>query len=376
MVPALRAAKKAPISAARRSFGMTKPRSSRLDWRVFSHNSDVSISVNRRWHVELVSVAIIVGLIWNNSLLVVIFNVVAPVFLVIGAGYLVVRIGIFGIDRIDHLMKFAIQIAIPCLLFRATSTLDLSTAFDWRILVSYYSAAIFCFVFTCFMGIKFFKRRPGESVAIAFAALFSNLVLLGLPISELAWGVSSLAPNYALVAVNAPICYLIGITTMEMLRADGRNLSDTMVIVSKAMFRNSLMIGIGLGFVANLTGIELPDALISAIDLLARASLPVALFALGGVLTRYTLSRSLGEASMISIVSLVVQPAITLLIAIQLQLPREITNSIVLMAAVAPGLNAYLFASMYNRGVDVTASSVLLSTVLTVASVSAWLIIL
>ena len=61
---------------------------------------------------------------------------------------------------------------------------------------------------------------------------------------------------------------------------------------------------------------------------------------------------------------------------LQLQLPLDITNSIVLMAAMAPGLNAYLFASMYNRGVDVAASSVLLSTILSVVSVSAWLIIL
>jgi malonate transporter len=161
-----------------------------------------------------------------------ILNIVAPVFLIVASGYLIVRVGIFDVERIDHLMKFAIVIAIPCLLFRAISTLDLNAAFDWRILVSYYTAAIFCFVLTVFLGVKFFRRRPGESVAIAFAALFSNLVLLGLPISERAFGVSSLAPNFALVAVNAPICYLIGIATMEMLRADGRNLTDTMRIYS------------------------------------------------------------------------------------------------------------------------------------------------
>ncbi len=64
MAPALRvAAKKAPlgvayrdvgqvrkqeaVSFAPRSFGTTKPRSARLDWRFFSHNADNPISVNR-----------------------------------------------------------------------------------------------------------------------------------------------------------------------------------------------------------------------------------------------------------------------------------------------------------------------------------------
>lgn len=309
-------------------------------------------------------------------MLVEIVDIVAPVFLVVGAGYLAVRSGIIAADPIDHLMKFAIQFAIPCLLFRATSTIDLAAAFDWRMMFAYYAAAIASFTVTFFVVKNFFKRRPGEAVGVAFAALFSNLVLLGLPISERAWGADSMAPNFALVSVNAPICYLIGITAMELLRADGRGAAETTRIVLKAMFRNSLMIGIGLGFIVNLGGIGLPGPVIAAVDLLAQASLPVALFALGGVLTRYTLSKSIGEAGFISLLSLVVQPALTLFLGMQLQLPEATIKSIVLMSAMAPGLNAYLFASMYNRGLDAAASTVLLSTIISVFTVSAWLIFL
>jgi len=305
-----------------------------------------------------------------------ILDVVAPVFIVVGAGYTAVKTGFFTAAHIDQLMKFAIQIAVPCLLFRAASTIDLAAAFDWRLLLSYYGSSIICFAAAYLVVRHLFKRRPGEAVAVAFGALFSNLVLLGLPISERAFGADSLAPNFALVSVNAPFCYLIGITTMEILRADGRGAAETARIVVNAMFRNSLMIGIGLGFVVNIGEITLPEALIGAVDLLARASLPVALFALGGVLTRYSLSKSLGEAGVISALSLAVQPALAWLIATQLQLPYDITHSVVLMAAVAPGLNAYLFASMYNRGLGAAASSVLLSTILSVFTVSAWLVIL
>ena len=305
-----------------------------------------------------------------------ILNVVAPVFLVVGAGYAAVKSKLIVDAPIEHLMDFAIRFAIPCLLFRATSTIDLAAAFDWRIIVAYYGAAISGFTLTYLVATRVFKRRPGEGVAVGFAALFSNLVLLGLPISERAWGIDTMAPNFALVAVNAPICYLIGITAMEILRADGRNPIETARVVSIAMFRNSIMIGIALGFVVNITGLPLPATLIAAVDLLARASLPVALFALGGVLTRYTLSKSLGEAATVALISLLMQPALTLLIARGLELPEQTTRSIVLMAAVAPGLNAYLFASMYNRALGAAASSVLLTTALSVFSVSAWLLIL
>ncbi len=305
-----------------------------------------------------------------------ILNIVAPVFIVVGAGFAAVKSRLVAAEPIDHLMRFAITFAIPCLLFRATSTLDLAAAFDWRILIAYYGAAVACFVIAYFVARKVFKRRPGESVAIAFAALFSNLVLLGLPILERAFGLERMAPGFALVAVNAPICYLLGITAMEYLRADGRGVAATTRIVVVAMFRNSIMIGIGLGLAVNVTGLPLPQPLVAAIDLLARASLPVALFALGGVLTRYQLSRSLGEAGTVAALSLVVQPAIALGLARLLDLPDATTGAIVLMAAVAPGLNAYLFAAMYERAIDVAASAVLLSTALAAFTVSAWLLVL
>ena len=62
--------------------------------------------------------------------------------------------------------------------------------------------------------------------------------------------------------------------------------------------------------------------------------------------------------------------------ATQLGLSDQIVKSIVLMAAMAPGLNAYLFASMYNRSLGVNASTVLLGTLISVFSVSAWLLVL
>ena len=305
-----------------------------------------------------------------------IFNIVAPVFIVVAAGYAAVRSRILADEPIDQLMKFAIQFAIPCLLFSATSIIDLAVAFNWRLLLSYYAAAIGSFAIAYVVVRYGFKRRPGEAVGIAFGALFSNLVLLGLPISERAWGIEGMAPSFALVSVNAPICYLVGITTMELLRVDGRSFVETSRIVVNAIFRNSMMIGITLGFLVNFSGLPLPDPLLGAIDLLARASLPVALFALGGLLTRYQLSKSLGEAGVISTISLIVQPALVWLLAWQLQLPDATTRAIVLMAAAAPGLNAYLFAAMYNRGQDSAASSVLLSTLLSLFTITGWLILL
>lgn len=304
-----------------------------------------------------------------------IFDIVAPVFFVIGAGYLAVGRGLFSDSWVDGLMKFAIQFAVPCLLFRATSTMDLATAYDWRLMSGFYIGSTTSFAVATLLSWRVFGRRPGEAVAVGFGALFSNLVLIGLPTSERAWGAGSdaMAAAYAIVSVHAPFCYLLGITSMELLRADGRSLGETARVVARSMFRNSLMIGIGLGFAVNLGGIALPGTIVAAVDIVARAALPVALFGLGGTLTRYALKDSIGEAASVSAMSLLLHPAISFIVCRLLDAPDHLAKAVVLMAAMAPGVNSYLFASMYDRGQGAAASTVLLGTAVSILSVSAWL---
>ena len=182
------------------------------------------------------------------SMILTLIDIIAPVFLVIGAGYLAVSRKWFGVSMVDGLMKFAIQFAVPCLLFRATSSMDLGSAFDWRPMLAFYAGSTTTFTLATLLAWRQFGRRPGEAVAVGFGALFSNLVLIGLPISERAWGAENLEPAYAIVSIHAPYCYLLGITTMELLRADGRSMRETAGVVISSMFRNSLMIGIGARF--------------------------------------------------------------------------------------------------------------------------------
>lgn len=304
-------------------------------------------------------------------------EIISPVFLIIAAGYIATRSGAFKASAVDGLLAFTQNFAIPCLLFRAISTLDLAQAFDTGLLLSFYIGATICFVLGIFGARTIFGRRPGQAVAIGFGALFSNSVLLGLPIMERAFGAGAMAGNYAIVAVHAPFCYLLGITVMEFSRADGRGLIGTMGTVVSTMFRNALMIGIGLGFAANLSDISLPGPATAALDMMARAALPAALFGLGGILTRYRIRASMGEAAMTSTLSLVVQPAIVLFLCTSVfGVSQEFTRSAVVTAAMAPGINTYIFANMYDRAKGTAATTVLMATALSVISITFWLAVL
>lgn len=307
----------------------------------------------------------------------IVFVVVLPVFLVMGAGYLATRSGVFSSSAVDGLMVFTQSFAIPCLLFRALVDLDLGAVFDPRLLFSFYAGAVTCFILGILAARLIFHRRPGEAVAIGFGALFSNSVLIGLPIMERAFGADSLSPTFAIISIHAPFCYIVGITTMEFTRADGRGAAETVRAIAKAIFRNALMIGLLLGFVFNLGGIPVLGPMRDGLDMMANAALPAALFGLGGILTRYGLRASLAEAGMISSLSLILHPAIAyVLTAHVFGLPPGFVHSAVVTAAMAPGVNSYVFASLYNRGQAQAASTILLATGLSVLTVSAWLTLL
>lgn len=303
-------------------------------------------------------------------------SVILPVFLVLGFGYLAVWRGYFTDAGVDGLMKFTQGFAIPCLLFRAISQLDLGQHFEPALLGSFYVGAVAGFAVGT-LGARFlFGREWEDAVAIGFVGLFSNSLLLGLPITERAYGTEALQANYAIVAVHAPFCYGLGITVMELVRARGERLSRLPAKVLRAMFRNALVIGISLGFVVNLTGLPLPSVVWEAIDLMVRAALPAALFGLGGVLYRYRPEGDMRAILFIVAVSLVLHPAITWSLGRYAGLSTENLRSAVVTAAMAPGVNAYLFANMYGNARRVAASAVLIGTLASIVTAAFWITVL
>ena len=300
-------------------------------------------------------------------------DVILPVFLVIGFGYLAVWRGWFTEAGVDGLMKFTQHFAIPCLLFMAIAKLDLSQSFDWRLLVSFYTGALAGFLLGLFGAHYLFGREWEDAVAIGFCCLFSNSVLLGLPLTERAYGPEALEANFAIIALHSLFAYGIGITVMEIVRARGNAGAAVVPRVLKAMFSNALILGIVAGFAVNLSGIALPDVLNEGLELMVRAALPAALFGLGGVLVSYRPEGDLRIVLYICLVSLVLHPAITYALAFVFLLPVEGTRSAVLTAAMAPGINGYIFASLYGRAMRVAATAVLMATALSIFTVWVWL---
>ena len=300
-------------------------------------------------------------------------SVILPVFLVVGFGYGAAWRGLFSDLHVDGVMRFATNFAVPVLLFRAISGLDLSAEFDLALLGSFYTGAFLSFLAGLFGAHYLFGRDWEDSVAIGFVCLFSNSLLLGLPITERAFGAEALAGNYAIISVHSPFCYGLGITVMEFLRARGKSPALILPTVLRAMFSNALIVGISLGFLVNFSGIPMPEPVSVAVDLMARAALPAALFGMGGVLYRYRPEGDLRTIAYCCVISLGMHPAIVWMLGSWNELDTASFRSAILTSAMPTGINGYLFASLYGRAQRTAASVVLIGTGFAILTIWLWL---
>ena len=303
-------------------------------------------------------------------------DVIIPVFLIIGFGYCTVWFKLFSTDTIDGLMKFTQNFAIPVLLFDAIAKVDLVNVFDFNLFFSFYVGATAGFLIG-FLGSRYiFQRSLEDSVVIGFCCLFSNTVMLGLPITERAYGEEALRHNFAIVSVHAPFCYFLGITVMELVRSTEKSISKKGLIIFKAMFSNALVVGIVLGFLINILGIDLAKTIQASIDMITAVALPAALFGMGGVLYQYQPEGDIGPITMICLVSLIAHPLIVWITGLSSGLTDMQMRSAVITAAMAPGINTYVFANIYGRAKRVASTGVLLSTAFSIGTVWVWLSLL
>lgn len=303
--------------------------------------------------------------------------IILPVFLLVGTGFACARLGYLDAGLSDALNAYAVKLAVPVLLFSAMLRLDLSAAYHPPMLIAFYAGAFVCFAVAIVLARTVWQRRAGESVAVGFAAMFSNTLLLGLPIMQRAYGEESLAPVFGIISLHAPVLYIVGIVTMELSRRDGRPLGETLAAAMRSLLTNALMIGIAAGLCLNLVGVDLPEPVSAAVAMIATSAIPVSLVGIGAALTRYQLKAELAESLMVAVLALILHPALVLVLTqYVLGLPADHVRAAVVLAAMPPGMNIYIFAVMYDRAVALSASAMIVATCASVITIVLWLALL
>lgn len=306
-----------------------------------------------------------------------VFNIVAPVFLLVGFGYAASAFKMITDAAVDNLLRFVTLFAVTCLLFRATATLDIAASLKPGLLASYYVPAFICFLIGMIMARKIFGQRPGESVAAGFTTLFANSLFIGIPVAQRAYGDAANPTIFAIISIHAATMYGLGVICMEASARDGAGAIAAVGKVVKSLARNPLVIAVGLGFAYNFTNLPIPSAIDDSLKLMSAVALPAGMFAVGAALTRYAIADNLRAAGTMVALKLILHPLLAMLFAVTLfDLATIEAQTVILMAAVPGGMNIYLFAVLYDRNKELAANALLLGTAISILTLPIWLLIL
>lgn len=287
----------------------------------------------------------------------------APLFLLIATGYCLGRFAGWPQTMTEGLNRFCFTLALPCMLFRVMSKFWLSPPVDARLLVAYFGSCIAVYFVGRLLAKHLFRLDGISASVFGLGGIFSNNVMLGIPVALILLGKESM-PSVALVLVfNGLILWSLVTVSVEWARSGSLSMPGIATTLLNVV-RNPLIIGIMCGFSWSfLLHRPLPGVIDVPVGMLGDISAPLTLVTLGMSLSHYQIRQGLRESSAICLLKLVLMPAMIWAIAWALHLPRLESQVIVLLGSMAVGVNVYLMAQKFNVLQGATATSMLVSTI-------------
>ena len=285
----------------------------------------------------------------------------APLFSLVFIGYAVMRFSGWPTVMADSLNKFVFAVAMPAMMFRLMSDFSKLPPVDVHLLGAFFGGCLIVFVLGRLIAWKLFKLDGISQSVFAMGGIFSNNVMLGLPLAKMVLGNAAI-PSVALILIfNALILWTLLTVSIEWAKHGNlslRGFADTLI----GVFKNPLIIGILSGTVFGMTNLALPRVIDEPLAMLAQTAAPMALFALGMGLAQYGIRAGWRISAAICIVKLLIQPLVVWLLAKLLNLPPMETKVVVLLGSMAIGANVYLMSQQFKALEGPIASALVLTT--------------
>jgi malonate transporter and related proteins len=293
-----------------------------------------------------------------------------PIWAVTALGWLGGHYRLLGKGAQHVLGRFAFTFAMPSLLFLTMAKShvgDLAT-----IGVGVFAASLVA-VFAAGLALSrwLFDRRPADQAIGAMCAAYVNSANLGIPVA-----LHVLHDTSFIIA--AAFFQMLIITPLILVLIDldaHRGTGDLWARMLRLPFRNPVIAASAAGLTVAVLGKgdHLPGELTSPLQMLGGAAVPTALFALGMSLDARARPSPAGrtERRLLVALKVVVQPLLAYVLArYGFGLTGHALFAIVMCAGLPTAQNAFIFAAEYDLDTDLPRDTVLLSTLLSMASLS------
>ncbi|MBI1172330.1 AEC family transporter [bacterium] len=302
--------------------------------------------------------------------------VVLPIFALILTGFLARRFGALGPNATREVNRLVVYLALPALLFQIMAKADPAEIWQPGLITAFSAGCAVIFGFTLWL-------RMGQGSGLADAAIdglnasYANTGFMGFPLMLAVIGPSALGATLMATIITVCVLFAVAIILIESSLHTGGRPRDIAWKTVMSLSRNPLLVAPALGAVVMLAHVPLPPPLDTFLKLLGAAASPCALIALGLFLADSSGRRPAAgpglQAGLVAL-KLVVQPFVTWIIAVPvLGLAPGVAHVAVLLSALPTGTGPFMLAEYYQREALLTARVVLITTVVSVATLSIYL---
>ena len=301
-----------------------------------------------------------------------ILTTVLPVFGMIVLGYGFTRAKIFDAAAGRGLSLFVFNLAIPALLFKTVATMGAQQAAPWELWIAFFGGLFITWVAAALVSRVVPSLNVSGGAAASMAAGFGNLALLGTPLALSHFGQQVAIPLGMILSIHAPILWFAAMLHRALFQTTG---SVSITGTAKDLFRNlatnAIVLGLLAGSLWRVTGLGLHPVFGTMLDMLADASVPTALFALGVSLAGYSLKGSWsGMFALIGLKMVLMPVLVFLMVRYVVSIPPLWGHVAVLFAAMPTGANAFLFSQRNNEATAAVSGAIALGTALAAVSAS------
>ncbi len=292
-----------------------------------------------------------------------VFSALIPVVLLVALGYVAGRLRWLRAESAKDLSNFVFLVLTPALMFRTMGKVDVAQL-EFLPLVSYFAG-----VFVLFGGMLLWQGLNRRAAVLAMAATFSNTVMIGIALIQLAYGEAGLVILFALLSVHALVLLASSTVVLELAVAREAAVAEPRAMWRTVLgaMRSALIHPVPLPIIAGLlfaqTGWALPEVVDRPLQWLGQAFGPLALLLVGATLSSTRVGPHLRWALRLTLAKNFVLPALVAGFGLWWGLGGLPLVVMVVTAALPMGTNVFMFAQRYDVAEELATASLTVSSV-------------
>ncbi|MDF0727308.1 AEC family transporter [Cytobacillus sp. S13-E01] len=292
-------------------------------------------------------------------------QVVLPVLLIFLSGY-----GIQKWKKLDikPLSTVAIYILTPMLVFQTFYRAELNKQYAIMVLFSILLLVALIIVNKIYCNIR--KHDTSVESGLILSTAFMNAGNYGAPIVLFAYGDTGFAYAVSFLVLQAIIMNFFGIYYAARGKAGIK-------FALKAVFEMPPTYAVLLALILNVGGIKIPENILSAVDLVGPATIPLVMVILGMQLAEIKLTNMEWDKISFGVMTrLFLSPLIAFGIILLIPMDPILQKVLILSAAMPSAATTVLYAVQYETEPDLVSSVTLITTIVSIFSITFLLILL